>query len=450
MEEKDIVPQLLEQLQGLFKTAKGKDKRIEALLEKALAGEAAYPDADEFAARVGEALAAAFREGLSADTLPEGRLWWNIADRAVRPLLEEGYKEGADFAGAVQESLNKKANIGLKVQTSPADRDRIDGILNMATAAERYDLKAAELEDAAVNLVQHAVTDTLRRNVESHARAGLSPRIIRRAEGRACKWCRSLAGTYAYPDVPEDVYRRHENCRCTVEYDPANGSKKMQNVHSKKWTGPQKYDTVKLKYKNTAEASRFAVNGKAYGDEAITVDENYVQSQEYRMRFRGITGNDRTEDKIAEQCKRILMARSKTKKESLVLLNYDTGSIIGAVFDSEQDNQITYSEEIINRIEKAKEQGKKIIAIHNHPEGLPPTADDCASALHHDYTVGVVCGHNGSIYTYQPSPWHLSSNECDSIHDAISFQCSFGSEYDEIVDIWLEMMAEYNLKMERR
>jgi len=243
MEEKDIVPQLLEQLQRLFKTAKGRDKRIEALLEKALAGEAAYPDADEFAARVGEALAAAFREGLSADTLPEGRLWWNIADRAVRPLLEEGYKEGADFAGAVQESLNKKANIGLKVQTSPADRDRIDGILNMAAAAERYDLKAAELEDAAVNLVQHAVTDTLRRNVESHARVGLSPRIIRRAEGRACKWCRSLAGTYAYPDVPEDVYRRHEHCRCTVEYDPRTG--KTQNVHTKEWTGKKDYDILK-------------------------------------------------------------------------------------------------------------------------------------------------------------------------------------------------------------
>ena len=242
MEEKDIVPQLLEQLQGLFKTAKGKDKRIEALLEKALAGEAAYPDADEFAARVGEALAAAFREGLSDDTLPEGRLWWNIADRAVRPLLEEGYKEGADFAGAVQESLNKKANIGLKVQTSPADRDRIDGILNMAAAAERYDLKAAELEDAAVNLVQHAVTDTLRRNVESHARAGLSPRIIRRAEGRACKWCRSLAGTYAYPDVPEDVYRRHENCRCTVEYDPRTG--KTQNVHTKEWNFETEHDKM--------------------------------------------------------------------------------------------------------------------------------------------------------------------------------------------------------------
>lgn len=26
-----------------------------------------------------------------------------------------------------------------------------------------------------------------------------------------------------YPDVPPDVYRRHERCRCTVLYDPADG-----------------------------------------------------------------------------------------------------------------------------------------------------------------------------------------------------------------------------------
>ena len=41
----------------------------------------------------------------------------------------------------------------------------------------------------------------------------------------------SLEGEYEYPDVPKDVYRRHENCDCTVEYISAG---KRQDVWTKR------------------------------------------------------------------------------------------------------------------------------------------------------------------------------------------------------------------------
>ena len=66
------------------------------------------------------------------------------------------------------------------------------------------------------------------------ALAGLRPRVIRTAESHCCKWCSALAGTYDYPRVPKDVYRRHERCRCRVEYDPGEG--RRQNVWNKTWT----------------------------------------------------------------------------------------------------------------------------------------------------------------------------------------------------------------------
>lgn len=53
-----------------------------------------------------------------------------------------------------------------------------------------------------------------------------------------------------YPDVPPDVYRRHERCRCTVLYDPADGKRKRQNVHTKKWTDSQERDRIETR-KNT-------------------------------------------------------------------------------------------------------------------------------------------------------------------------------------------------------
>ena len=60
-----------------------------------------------------------------------------------------------------------------------------------------------------------------------------------------------LAGVYNYPDVPEDVYRRHNNCRCQVIYDPKDGSRK-QDVHDKKRILEEDIDKELLKeYSNT-------------------------------------------------------------------------------------------------------------------------------------------------------------------------------------------------------
>ena len=75
--------------------------------------------------------------------------------------------------------------------------------------------------------------DVVRVNAETHHKLGLKPKIIRRTSGSCCAWCDALAGVYAYPEVPRDVYRRHRYCRCTVEYAP--DGKRRQNVHTKKW-----------------------------------------------------------------------------------------------------------------------------------------------------------------------------------------------------------------------
>ncbi len=71
---------------------------------------------------------------------------------------------------------------------------------------------------------------------------GLSPKIIRKSNGGCCDWCNKLVGTYDYSAAPGDVYRRHENCNCTVDYDP--GSGKTQNVWTKAWTSSENSDIL--------------------------------------------------------------------------------------------------------------------------------------------------------------------------------------------------------------
>lgn len=228
----DVAPQLLEAIRAVFIAKSG---------ELAVT-EQTWKAAEEYARQVGSALAEAFGSELSSAVLPDGRMYWNIADRVVRPMLEEDHRLVSDVAAQVQQALNEAAGIGLKAQTVPVNQDRIDGILNRISAAEQYDEVAWVLGEPVVNFSQAVVDDTIKANVDFQGKAGLHPRVVRTVVGGCCKWCSDLAGTYAYPDVPKDVYRRHERCRCLVEYDP--GSGRRQNVHTKKWAEDAEPDKI--------------------------------------------------------------------------------------------------------------------------------------------------------------------------------------------------------------
>lgn len=224
MADKDIAPELLERIRADFR----------ALLGDAKPAADTYAAAADYAELVGSALAEAFRRNLTADALPDGRLYWNIADRVVRPLLEEEHLLVADASAAVQQALNQKANLGIAPQRAVLHTDAVDDLLNKVSTAEQFKDVAWVLDEPVRTFSRMVVDDTLKRNVDFQGKAGLRPRVIRTAESHCCKWCSALAGTYDYPRVPKDVYRRHERCRCRVEYDPGEG--RRQNVWNKTWT----------------------------------------------------------------------------------------------------------------------------------------------------------------------------------------------------------------------
>lgn len=241
----DIAPELLEKIRKEFIENIEKDKMAKELLDKIEAGKGTYEDAGNYAEQIGAALSKAFQNNLSSDILPEGKLYWNIADRVLRPMFEEDYEIVSNVALTVQEHLNKAAGIGIKAQKESLNKDRVDGILNRVSSADKFDDVKWILDEPVKTFSRSVVDDTLKKNVEFQGKAGLTPKVIRRAESKCCKWCRGLAGVYDYPEVPKDVYRRHENCRCIVEYNPGDG--KRQNVHTKKWTTPEEYDKIEAR-----------------------------------------------------------------------------------------------------------------------------------------------------------------------------------------------------------
>ena len=233
----DIAPSLQKRIMEEFIESFGSSKRITELYKKIDAGIANYADANEFAIETGEVLAGVLKKNLSSDILPDGKLYYNIADRVIRPMLENNYELVADVSSKIQEILNKELGIGIKAIKPKMNEDKVQGIIDIVSGKENYDDIAYMLDEPIVNFTQSVVNDAVRENADFQYRAGLSPKIRRTSTGKCCEWCDKLAGIYDYADVSNtgnDVFRRHKHCRCLVEYDPGGG--KRQNVHTKSWS----------------------------------------------------------------------------------------------------------------------------------------------------------------------------------------------------------------------
>ena len=256
----DVAPDILDSIEKDFKKNLAGNSKIAELEQKIKDGTATYIEANEYAIALGHILAAAYKNNISTDKLPDGKMYYNIAKRIIEPTMQNNYNIISKAAVQIQESLNDSAGIGIKAIQPPINSDRIDGIINRVSDSENFNDIAWILDEPVVNFSQSIVDDAIKVNSEFQANAGLEAKIIRRDSGRCCEWCSRLAGTYTYPDVPKDVYRRHQRCRCTVDYIPKKGQKK-QNVWTKKWKDQDEYDKIE-KRKNIAKPETQLDSGK--------------------------------------------------------------------------------------------------------------------------------------------------------------------------------------------
>lgn len=132
------------------------------------------------------------------------------------PLPKRDHQLVNDLAARIQQILYDKANLGLNPIRPALEEDRAEDLINAISDAGDIEQAKNLVDSSLVDLIQHLDDKFIEENVSQEYRSGLNPKIKRMLSGGACKWCRSLAGTYDYPDVPKNVYRRHRNCRCLV------------------------------------------------------------------------------------------------------------------------------------------------------------------------------------------------------------------------------------------
>ena len=305
----DIAPELLKKIQNDFQAGFDKSSLISQLYAKVRDGTATYAEANDFAIEVGDILAAAYRNNLSADVLPDGKMYYNIAERIINPTMTNNYDLITDVTEQVQRSLNKNAGIGIKPITPERNQDRIDGIINKVSAADSYNDVAWVLGEPIINFSQSIVDDAIKANAEFQSKTGMQPIITRKTAGNCCEWCQKLAGTYSYPDVPNDVYRRHSNCRCVVTYQ---SGKNRQDVWTKaKW---RKNDEEIEKLKNVGtNLTRLTPSEAAEREKAIAELQEKKKKED---RVKALQKYNRE-----EWIDRLVRERGMTRKQASIYYN---------------------------------------------------------------------------------------------------------------------------------
>ena len=226
----DIAPVLLKQIKELYSQGKLDSEKLNQILANSKID---YIIASEYSEELGNILLRAFGSVFTVDTLPDGRLYYNIAKRTVEPTMKALQSDIADFTEEVQKQINDAAKIGIKPIRPTLNQDKIDGIIDRLSNAESFDDIKWILDEPIKTFARSVVDDSIKENAEFHGKSGMMPKIIRKSAGNCCEWCIAIAGTYEYPNVPKDVYRRHGRCRCTVDYV---AGKRKQNVWTKAWS----------------------------------------------------------------------------------------------------------------------------------------------------------------------------------------------------------------------
>lgn len=145
----------------------------------------------------------------------------DLNDRAAvcKALMLDQYRDINGFVDIVQSELDSRFGIQLAPQRAPFNKERADTIgHSLADTTKPDDVIERRAENAVANAVESMHDDRMQAESKFRSRLGLTV-VIERTGANCCPWCAEVAGKYRYGEEPEGVFRRHDNCNCTIIYD---------------------------------------------------------------------------------------------------------------------------------------------------------------------------------------------------------------------------------------
>lgn len=219
----DVAPELYSEIQKLYTQSVRSDSKIMGIVSKVKEGKGTQSDLRVMSERLGKHASDALKQVLKVDRLPDGKLYWNIAERTIKPTLEQMHSTVNAIASLEKRAEDIQHGIKLALKTGGDPSWRINEVMNFASNS----VSQTELTNALTEPVKTTVLDFLddfeKINAKTRAEAGIKQYVIREYDGVGlkagdCHWCIERAGTWTYQEaIDNGVFERHPGCGCSIE-----------------------------------------------------------------------------------------------------------------------------------------------------------------------------------------------------------------------------------------
>lgn len=199
-----------------------RDPLLARLRRKIDSGNATFADTSAYNNRAAEILGDVFSRRLPSISPAE-------REAICVDLLQERYSDINSLLDRVQRSLDAVIGLQLAPQHAPFNSERAHQIgrsLSDPTVSEETQQRRARSAPATATRAMH--DDRMKTEAKFRSNAGLKCYIIREGGSECCEWCREVSGKYLHAEAPAGIFRRHDNCKCTVIYDTGRTRQTLQ------------------------------------------------------------------------------------------------------------------------------------------------------------------------------------------------------------------------------
>lgn len=207
------------------------DKQLRKIAEKIANKTADFKDTAKYSEIVSNYIGAVLQENIGEITSPLAK------EYVCKELLRDQHSTINELFESVQVSIDEQNGIHIKTQKPRFPEERVDKVAH-ALEDPTVPLKTIKRRANApvANVSKSFHDDCVKKNAQFRHDAGLKCYIIRIGT-KCCEWCSDVAGKYEFGDQPDGIFRRHDNCDCTIIYDGQvlRGKQNANGSRSKTW-----------------------------------------------------------------------------------------------------------------------------------------------------------------------------------------------------------------------
>ncbi len=218
-----------EQLSAAIESRIAFDPHLRALRKKIAQGTATLSESAKYSRLCAQIMG----QKLSEEVL-------GLSDRegVCTQLLLDRYSDVNQVCEQVMRSIDEIAGIAMNPRHAAFPAERVQQLAHSLVDLNSDDeIIQRRASSSAANVANSFHDDFVEENAAFRSDAGYECYITRVVGSASCPWCSGMAGRYKYEEIPEDMFKRHDNCTCTVTFEQGSF---RQDVWSKRsWEAPE-------------------------------------------------------------------------------------------------------------------------------------------------------------------------------------------------------------------